>query len=241
MRKRAERDLRDSEHKLRLLTSQLLTAQERERKRISMELHDELGQSLNVLKLQMRAIERNLGQDPEKSREECEYLLPYVDEIIDNVRRLSRDLSPAILEDLGLVSALKYLFDGFSQHYNLNYSMNTEELSDLFPAEAQIIIYRIFQELLTNISKHAHAGRVDIAIRLDEGQVTITVEDDGLGFEVTEALGRKAGDRGLGLAAMDERARMLGGALKIWSKTGKGTKVTLEVPLEQRDNQWAGC
>ena len=241
MRKRAERDLGDSEHKLRFLTTQLLTAQERERKRISMELHDELGQSLNVLKLQLRAIERNLGEDPEKSREECEYLLSYVNEVIENVRRLSRDLSPAILEDLGLMSALKYLFDGFSQHYDLKYSMDPEGLNDLFPAEAQIIIYRIFQELLTNISKHAHAGRVDIAIRLHEGQVTITVEDDGVGCEVNEALGRKAGDRGLGLAAMDERARMLGGALKIWSQSGKGTKVSLEVPLEQRDDQWAGC
>ncbi len=240
MRKRAERDLRDSEHKLRLLTSQLLTAQERERKRISMELHDELGQSLNVLKLQMRAIQRNLGQDPGKSREECEYLLPYVDEIIDNVRRLSRDLSPAILEDLGLMSALKYLFDGFSQHYDLKYSMVPEGLNDLFPGEAQIIIYRIFQELLTNISKHAHAGRVDIAIRREGGQITITVEDDGVGFEVAEALGRKAGDRGLGLAALDERARMLGGSLEIRSKIGEGTKVSLEISLEQRDDRLVG-
>ncbi len=117
LRRRAEEALRESEQRLRYLTSQLLGAQERERKRISMELHDELGQSLAVLKLQIRAIERGLGSHQQDLKDGCLELLRYLDGVIDDVRRLSRDLSPAILEDLGLLSALKYLIEGVSKHY----------------------------------------------------------------------------------------------------------------------------
>ncbi|MFA5112580.1 MAG: PAS domain S-box protein, partial [Desulfobaccales bacterium] len=163
-RKRAEEALRESEKRLRFLTSQLLTTQERERKRISMELHDELGQSLAVLKLQIRAIERALGDKQQDLKLSCEELLSYLDGVIDNVRRLSRDLSPSVLEDLGLQSALKYLINRFSEHYIVSHAFEVEELDHLFPSEAQIIIYRIFQECLTNISKHAGATEVAVAI-----------------------------------------------------------------------------
>ena len=153
LRRRAEEALRESEQRLRFLTSQLLSAQERERKRISMELHDELGQSLAVLKLQIRAIERGLGDDQQDLKAECLELLRYLDGVIDDIRRLSRDLSPAILEDLGLQSALQYLINGVSKHYAVSHAFEVEDLDHLFPADAQIIIYRIFQECLTNISR----------------------------------------------------------------------------------------
>ncbi|HZE21921.1 MAG TPA: PAS domain S-box protein, partial [Desulfobaccales bacterium] len=152
LRRRAEEALRASEQRLRFLTSQLLSAQERERKRISMELHDELGQNLALLKLQIRAIEKALRKDQQDLKESCRELLHYLDGVIDNIRRLSHDLSPAVLEDLGLQSALKYLINGVSQHYNVTYSFEVEDLDHLFPPESQIIIYRIFQECLTNIS-----------------------------------------------------------------------------------------
>ncbi|RJR33119.1 MAG: PAS domain S-box protein, partial [Deltaproteobacteria bacterium] len=113
--KRAEGELRESERKLRLLTTQILNAQEDERKRISRELHDELGQSLTVLKLGLRAVNRCLSEPPE-IKEELDNIALYLDETIEKVRRLSRALSPAILEDLGLVPALKYLMDEFSPH-----------------------------------------------------------------------------------------------------------------------------
>ncbi|MBM4275280.1 MAG: response regulator [Deltaproteobacteria bacterium] len=241
MRKRAEGDLRESEQKLRFLTTQLLTAQERERKRISMELHDELGQSLNALKLQMRAIERTLGQDQLQQKDECRQLLSYLDEVIDNVRRLSRDLSPAILEDLGLHAALKYLFDGFSQFYDVNFFIELEELNHLFPPEAQIIIYRIFQEVLTNISKHAQATQVNIGIRQESDYVTFQVEDNGKGFDLSQTMTQKATQRGLGLAALDERARMLGGSIQIWAQVGKGTRITVTIPVGEIKNEWPGC
>ncbi len=231
-RRRAEEALWESEQRLRFLTSQLLTAQERERKRISMELHDELGQSLAVLKLQIRAIDRGLDEDQQDLKVECRELLEYLDGVIDNVRRLSRDLSPVVLEDLGLQSALKYLIDGVSKHYTVTHSFEVKDLDQLFPFDAQIIIYRIFQECLTNISKHAGATEVSIAVRKqDDDLVCIALEDNGAGFDPAEVSDRRVAGRGLGLAALNERARMLGGTLEIWSQPGAGTKVTCVIPV----------
>jgi PAS domain S-box-containing protein len=231
-RRRAEEALWESEQRLRLLTSQLLTAQERERKRISMELHDELGQSLAVLKLQIRAIERSLEDSQQDLRAECRELLKYLDGVIDNVRRLSRDLSPAILEDLGLQSALKYLIGEVSKHFTVSHSFEVEDLDQLFPGEAQIIIYRIFQECLTNISKHAGASQVSIAIRRQgDGLVYISLEDNGAGFDLEQISARRIAGRGLGLAALNERARMLGGTLEVRSRPGVGTRVTCVIPI----------
>ncbi|MHB9073878.1 MAG: PAS domain-containing sensor histidine kinase [Desulfobaccales bacterium] len=230
-RRRAEEALWESEQRLRFLTSQLLTAQERERKRISMELHDELGQSLAVLKLQIRAIERGLDEGQKDLKVECRELLEYLDGVIDNVRRLSRDLSPAILEDLGLQSALKYLINGVSKHYTVSHSFEVEDLDQLFTSDAQIIIYRIFQECLTNISKHADASQVSIAIRKKDDLVSIVLEDNGAGFDPRQTSARRVAGRGLGLAALNERARMLGGTLEIRSQPGTGTKVTCVIPI----------
>ena len=233
LRRRAEEALRESEQRLRFLTAQLLSAQERERKRISMELHDELGQSLAVLKLQIRAIERTLRDDQQDLKADALELLHYLDGVIDDVRRLSRDLSPAILEDLGLQSALKYLLDGVSKHYTVSHSLEVADLDDLFPADGQIIIYRIFQECLTNISKHAGATEVSIAVREHDGLISLVIEDNGAGFDPARVSARRAPSRGLGLAALDERARMLGGTLEIRSRPGFGTRITCVIPLDQ--------
>ena len=234
LRRRAEEALRESEQRLRYLTSQLLTAQERERKRISMELHDELGQSLALLKLQIRAIERRLGDDLRDLKDGCLEMLLYLDGVIENVRRLSRDLSPSILEDLGLQSALKYLIEGVSRHYTVRFVCEAEDLDHLFPAEAQIIIYRIFQECLTNISKHAGATEVSISIKKDGNLIALVLEDNGAGFDPVQVSGRRGSGRGMGLAALDERTRMLGGTLTIRSQPGSGTRLTCIIPVEQR-------
>ncbi len=234
MRRRAEEALRESEQRLRYLTSQLLSAQERERKRISMELHDELGQSLALLKLQIRAIERGLESGQQDLKDRCLELLLYLDGVIDDVRRLSRDLSPAILEDLGLQSALRYLIDGVSKHYRVRYAFEVEDLDELFPADAHITIYRIFQECLTNISKHAGATEVSITIKEHDGLVSLVLEDNGAGFDPAQVAARRGADRGMGLAALDERARMLGGTLKIRSQPGSGTRLTWLFPLIRR-------
>jgi signal transduction histidine kinase len=182
-RRWAEEALRDSEQKLRLLASQCLTLQEKERQRVSRELHDELGQSLTVLKIHMVAIENKLRRDQQGLKLSCERLLSYVDAVIENVRRLSWDLSPSILEDLGLSSSLKYLVQEICRNNNMLYSVAVDEIDNLFSPEDKINIYRILQESLTNIARHAHAGRIDVEIKKEEDRVTFLLKDNGIGFD----------------------------------------------------------
>jgi signal transduction histidine kinase len=109
----------------------------------------------------------------------------------------------------------------------------------LFPPEAQIIIYRIFQECLTNISKHAAATEVSMAIKEDDGLISLVLEDNGVGFDPAQVAARRAANRGLGLAALNERTRMLDGTLEIWSQPGAGTRVTCVIPVERRQQPGA--
>jgi len=230
-RKRAEEALRQSEKQLRSLSFQLLTAQEAERRRLSGELHDELGQALTVIKLQLSRIGRNLKRDQEPLREDCKYTLQYIDQVIENVRRLSRDLSPFILEDLGLPAALRWMANEFTKHHQIQVSLDLPDRDHLLPEQAQIIIYRIFQETLTNIVKHAQASRVSIAVQKEEGMLSFRVEDDGKGFDMKQYEVKKVTEKGLGLTTMKERVRMLAGSLNIWSQEGEGTRITFRIPI----------
>lgn len=160
-------------------------------------------------------------------------MLGYINEVTENVRRLSRDLSPSILEDLGLSAAIRWLVDAFTKPSNLGCSLDMMEMENLFSQEGQIILYRIIQECLTNIAKHAQATHVSIVIRKQDDRVFFRVEDNGKGFNLREALSKDPSKKGLGLAAMYERTRMLRGALDIWSQEGKGTIITLTVPLDE--------
>jgi signal transduction histidine kinase len=229
-RQKIEAELRQSEQRLRDLASQLLTAQEQERQRVSRELHDELGQSLMVLKLQIRHLEKNLASD-QRFQDSCAGILQQLDEVIENVRRLSRDLSPTILEDLGLMVALRNLFDTFGKHYGIkDLTYHLDEIENLFPPEFQVNIYRIFQEALTNIGKHARASRVTLVAKRGAGEVFFSLEDNGVGFDLKQVLARDAREKGMGLAAMAERVRILGGALHIHSEVGQGTSISYLVP-----------
>ncbi len=232
-RKEAREKLRESEKSLRHLASQLMTAQEDERKRISRELHDELGQSLLVLKLQARAIEKGLIPEQQDLRTESQEMLSNLDKVVDNVRRLSRDLSPTILEDLGLSAAMQYLIRGFSKHYHIECSIQETNIDDLFPLEAQVTIYRIFQECLTNIGKHSHASHLTISINKNAGSVSFLIQDNGRGFNQAQRRSQ-APDQGMGLAAMEERAHMVGGVLAIWSQEGVGTRIAFDIPYSPK-------
>jgi len=236
-RRRAEEALRESERHLRFLSSQLLTAQERERRRLSIELHDELGQALMVFKLKLRSIQEGLRTDQVSLKGDCDEVIDYINEVTENVRRLSRDLSPSILDDLGLSAAIRWLVDSSTKHGNIESSLDMTDLDNLFSQEGQITVYRIIQECLTNVAKHAQATYVSIVIRKQDGRVFFRVKDDGKGFDVKEVFGKDPGKKGLGLAAMYERARMLGGSLDIWSQEGAGTKITFTVSLGDGRNQ----
>jgi PAS domain S-box-containing protein len=228
-RRQAEAALRDSEERLKYLTSQLITAQEQERQHIGMELHDDLGQLLMVLKMQLRTVSRSLFPEAAKIRDELEDGINFINEIIERVRRLSRNLRPTVLEDLGLAAALKLIFEDFRKYHGLELTEDLDDIQDLFAWQNQILIYRIFQESLTNVAKHAGATAVAVSIKKHGGNVTFRLEDNGHGFDLKQILERDAGTRGLGLAAMDERVRMLGGLLDIQSLEGQGTRIAFSV------------
>jgi PAS domain S-box-containing protein len=233
-RRQTEEALRESEQRLRYLTSQLLTAQEKERQRLSLELHDELGQSLQVLKLKIGAGTARLNEDQASLRHFCQEILTYLDGIIENVRRLSLDLSPAVLEDLGLASAIKFLLDELCKHYGIgSCTHQIDDIDQCFSPQAQLDLYRIFQESLNNIGKHAHASQISVFIRRQGDRVAFQVEDNGQGFDVQQVLSRQASARGLGLAAIDERLRRLGGSLQIWSQQGRGTRINFVLPMDK--------
>jgi signal transduction histidine kinase len=230
-RKQAEENLRESEQNLRYLASQLLTAQENERNRISRELHDEVQQALIILKMKLRNIEKNLSPDQIGLRKDSLDLLGEIDGIIDNIRRLSRDLSPCALEDLGLSAALRHLVREFGDLHNIKWSIVMDEIDNLFDRESQICIYRIFQESLTNIAKHSSANKIEVRAQTHDAYVSFQVEDNGKGFDMTK-VARNARGGGLGLAAMNERVRILGGSLEISSQEGQGTRVSFIVPIQ---------
>jgi two-component system sensor histidine kinase UhpB len=230
-RKRAEEQLRESQQNLRYLASQLLTAQERERERISRGLHDELGQSLLILKLQAGHIKKSLYKEQIDIRKECRNMMRQLDQLVDEIRRLARDLSPTMVRDLGLSAALKRLIEEFSRYNDIQADIDQMEGMDkLFPQETQINIYRTFQECLTNIGKYAQASRLTVTITREGNQVSFMVADNGRGFNVNEVLGDPT-RRGLGLLAMKERGRMMGGFLEIRSEEGKGTRIALIIPV----------
>ncbi len=236
-RKRAEEALRESEKQLRHLSSQLLTAQETERKRISRELHDELGQSMTVMKLRLGFIEKNLLEHQATLKQECGYGIQYVDQVIENIRRLSRDLSPSILEDFGPSAALRWLINNFARSYNIRVVLDMIDVDSLLPRDAHVVVYRTVQEALTNIGKHSRAKNVQIAVNLTDSFVRFSIQDDGIGFDEKRVTGKNPGERGLGLTTMKGRAEMAGGVLNINTLEGKGTLVILEIPMKRGEER----
>jgi PAS domain S-box-containing protein len=232
-RKEAEEALKESEKQLRVLSSQLLTAQETERKRISRELHDELGQSLTVMKLRLNFIEKNLSKHQAELKQECEYGVRYIDQVIENIRRLSRDLSPTILDDFGLSAALRWLINNFAKNYTIKVTLEMVDIDSLLPPDSHVVIYRTIQEALTNVGKHSQAKTVSIDIHQEGNTVLFSVEDDGIGFDERGTTAGNPEEKGLGLATMKGRAQMVGGVLEVRTQEGKGTRITLSIPIQQ--------
>jgi PAS domain S-box-containing protein len=232
-RQQMEESLCESEERLRFLASQLLIAQETERNRLALELHDDLGQSLMVLKLQLRAAESKLPPDLSVVKDKLGYALGYIDEVIANVRRMCHELRPSVLKDLGLKAALNNLFEEFSEVEEIQLSLDMEDIQGLLSQEAQIAVYRIFQESLTNIAKHAQATRIKASVKRQDGDVAFRLEDNGSGFDLQGVLSGDLTKRGLGLTAMHERVRLLEGKLDISSRPGIGTTISFHIPINR--------
>ncbi len=234
-RKHFEESLRESETRLHFLSSKLLVTQEEERRRISMELHDDFGQNLAALKLQMLSMARQLSARQTHLKEECHNALAFIDRIIAGIRRLSRALSPSVIQDLKLCGTIQWMLRDFQKYAAIETHLKMDDVDPLFSSDQQITIYRILQEALHNIHKHAGARSVALTIKRSARHVRIQIRDDGRGFDVDRALNRHVADRGLGLAALEERSHMLGGELAIISTEGNGTCVDLTIPISGQE------
>ncbi len=230
--KRAEENLRKSEEKLRLLTTQLLTAQEDERKRLAAELHDELGHALLTLKLHMSSVERRLLPEQADLKEKMRDMVGYLTDTVEEVRRLYRDLSPGDLEDLGLTTALRTMVEDFQELYaGIDWNVDLADIDDLFPLPIQTMIYRIVQEALTNIGKHAYPEHVTVKVTKKDQQAVFVIADDGCGFSMDDLL--DGDQKGMGLAAMAQRVSLVGGIFDLWSRENQGARITFSIPCTE--------
>jgi PAS domain S-box-containing protein len=214
---------------LRFYFQQATKAQEKERKRISHELHDDTIQSLVVLSRQLDSLANEPGLSPE-NRARLEELWHRTDSILQGVRRLSQDLRPAALDRLGLVPALELLASEVTRYSSVVTKINMLGKEHRLPEEVAIALFRITQEALRNVWRHSGATRAEITIDFSDSRTRITVSDNGKGFQIPEKMSDLAKHDKLGLAGMQERAQLVGGTLTVQSQPGKGTTITVEAP-----------
>ncbi|HET8943466.1 MAG TPA: ATP-binding protein [Dehalococcoidia bacterium] len=212
---------------LQHLSSQVLTAHEAERKRIARELHDDTGQALTSILVRLRLLEKTA--EDETVRGNVEELRELTSNALEAVRRMAVDLRPPALDDLGLVPALHSYADKYSNSWTINVTFSAEGLKKRLPANVELVLYRIVQEALTNVAKHSGASSVAVKLRRRSNIVTVTVADDGRGFDLRDVT-RTEGS-GLGLFGMRERLALVGGTVAIESASGRGTTIIARVPL----------
>ena len=224
-RKRVEEELRNSREQLRNLAAYLQSVREEERTRIARELHDEIGQALTAIKL---ALERSIHEQPATTRDNLTQALVVANELIGRVRDLSLELRPAMLDDFGLLPALEWHFERYISQVDIKVDFKHAGLEGRrFQPEVETAAYRIVQEALTNVARHAKVDRVEVGVEADENMLRILVKDLGKGFDISSLPATRTG----GLSGMRERAIMLGGRLVLDSAPGAGTLLTIELPL----------
>ncbi len=221
-----EQELKFSEDKLRLLSSQLIYTQEGERKRLARELHDGLGQNLIALKIYFTQLEQKIPKNLIELQELSKKIFKFIDTIIEEIRRMSRGLSPYLLEELGLSASLKHLTNELS-HSNISITAEIDDIEALLGNESKIIIYRIVQEAFSNIAHHSNATHVNLSLKKDNNQIIVKITDDGKGFDATNLYKDSFETKRLGIISMEERAGMIGARLGITSREGYGTTITL--------------
>jgi two-component system sensor histidine kinase UhpB len=212
--------------RLREIAARSLNAEEAERKRIARELHDETAQTLAALLIRLRLA--RAATDPEKQGAMLDALRLELSEALEGVRRFARGLRPPALDELGLVAAIESHVRMLQQASALEVAIDADPLGDVLTPEAELALYRIVQEALSNALRHAGATRATVTIRRERGHVSARVEDNGCGFSVAEVMAGPG--RGLGLFGMKERAGYVGGQFEIRSEPGHGTRVEIEVP-----------
>lgn len=225
-------ELEDANDNLRALAASLHSAREEERSRIAREIHDELGSALTSLRWDLEGVEKTLSDSPQpleqgRLKNKIAVMTKLADDTIDSIRRIASELRPSVLDDLGLVEAVEWQAQQFHARTGIEcYCKCPENGVDLTPEQCTAV-FRIAQEALTNIVRHAHATRVDIAMEERDGEFLLAIRDDGGGISAEERPGR----RSLGLLGMKERAHLAGGTLEFVPAEGGGTLVVVRIPL----------
>jgi PAS domain S-box-containing protein len=232
-RKRAEEALRESENRLRSLSSQLLTVQENERKRVAREIHDGIGQMLTAIKFKVEDTIQQKGKGNARIKEKSlETIIPLIQGSIEEVRRIQMDLRPSTLDDLGILATIDWFCREFGKIYS---TIHIEKLTNIKENEAPVhiktVIFRVMQEALNNIAKHSKADLIRLSLIKTEGKIELIIEDNGMGFDLEGLISMESSKRGFGLSSMRERTELSGGSLVIESTSGKGTVIRAQWPL----------
>ncbi len=223
-------ELNKSIGELNDLSKHLLTVQEDEQRRIALELHDGCGQDLNVLKLRLKRLQNKLPAEATDLIHECDGLLTYSDKIINDLRTIAHGLKPAALDALGLSAAAKQMFREFSTYAKVQVEADIDVLDQIKDPMTQVCLFRIFQEALTNVHKHAQATWALVMASREGETLRIRIEDNGIGFDAQKQFYHAHGVMGMGLSALSLRCRMIGAELSIDSQTGKGVRMTVCLP-----------
>ena len=221
--KKAKEDLVKMNYKLRELSVHLQNVREEERKYIAKEIHDQLGQITTALKIELAMLSRKLPNDPPELKNKVSEIMGLMEDVIKTVRRISLELRPSIIDDLGLIPALEYQFNEFEKRTGIETSFIHQLDHIVFSNEININIFRICQEALTNVMRYANATRVTASMVQEGNKITLIISDNGIGFDL------KSKKQTFGIISMQERAYMMHGSLKIDTAIGKGTTIKLEV------------
>lgn len=216
---------------LQQLSRRLLQAQEDERQRLARDLHDEAAQALTSLLVHLRLLER--AHTPEEAQQRVLELRELTAQALDEVRRVALDLRPTILDDLGLGPALEWRVDEFNKADGIRAAVQIAGMEQRLPRDTELALYRVGQESLNNVAKHAEARTVNVHLRTAGDDVVLEITDDGCGFDPEQRFDDKI--RGLGLAGMQERMAMVGGTLAIESNAGQGTTIIARAPLRNEN------
>ncbi len=226
-RRKAERALLESGKELRILSKQLLSAEEKERKRIARELHDGIGQALSAIKFSVENSLSQLRNEADQSElRPLEAVIPLTQKTIEEVRRIVKYLRPSILDDLGILATITWFCREFQNVYaGIRIKRKIDIQENDIPSPLKTVIYRILQEALNNVAKHSRADLVRLALKKFDGRIELRIQDNGEGFDLAKTISLKPSQRGFGLASMRERAELSGAAFNINSIAGTGTVV----------------
>jgi signal transduction histidine kinase len=222
--------LQDAHKQLRGLSTRIIEAQEKERKKIAMELHDHAGQALLALRAELQVLRYNLAKSPDKVREQIDYLDQTVLELNKDLEQLAYDLRPPTLNALGLVSAVKQYIADFGKRMNIEAVFTYDTDIPRLTEEVELVCYRTVQEALTNFAKHAQADHVEVTINYFQDRIYLVVKDNGVGFNHQDVSGR----RGFGLLGITERLAEIQGSLEVHSQPEEGTELVVTIPVNQR-------